>query len=107
MSPESFSDGDMRRLAERVQHEHELRETEMSALRDHLETHDEEIGRVRKRIHDLGEHIVAEQLVKVYTERQDKLEERVNGLEKRVYMIAGGIVIIGAVVNVVLPHLFK
>jgi len=107
MSPESFSDGDMRRLAERVQHEHDLRETELQGVWEHVHSMDEEVRRLRERMHELGERIVAEQLVQIYTERTEKLEERVAGLEKRVYLIAGGIVIVGAVANVLLPHLFK
>src|SRR5579872_1055678 len=107
MSPESFSDGDMRRLAERVQHEHDLRETELQGVWEHVHSMDEEVRRLRERMHELGERIVAEQLVQIYTERTEKLEERVAGLEKRFYLIAGGIVIVGAVANVLLPHLFK
>jgi hypothetical protein len=114
MAPESFSDSDMRRLAERVKNEHDLRETEMRGLWEHMHGLDGEIGRLREGQHKLGERIVAEQLVQIYTERTEKLEEqlgkledRISGLDKRVAVIASTIGLIGAVASFLASHLFK
>src|ERR1700740_1754687 len=51
--PDSFSDPAMQRLAERVQHEHDLREAEVAGLREQVHGMDGTVRDLRQLIEDL------------------------------------------------------